>query len=82
MGIAPLKSFFCQSCLPLAASKQERMPMAPRVTTLPSATAGELRGPRNEASIPWKPGDAYFSFHTSLPSAALRHARSHRPPLG
>ena len=38
-------SSFRQRSLPEAASRQERVPRTPRVTTLPSATAGELRGP-------------------------------------
>ena len=45
LGQAPEKSSLRQSILPFAASTQERTPPTPIVTTLPSATAGELRGP-------------------------------------
>src|SRR5438105_5367181 len=58
--------------LPLAASRQERTPRTPSVQTLPSATAGVLRGPGC-----WPRGSvaawaAYLSCHTTLPLPASR----------
>src|SRR5262245_25917076 len=48
------------------------MPCTPNVTTLPSATVGELRGPENPLAGPVAPPDSYSSFQISFPSAALR----------
>src|SRR5437773_11496180 len=67
-----LKSSFRQSFLPDAASRQETIPRTPTVTTLPSVTVGELRGPENPCAGPDAPSDSYLSCQTSLPSAALR----------
>src|SRR5262245_10724324 len=57
------------------------MPMAPSVTTLSSATAGELRGPMKPLSAPPQLGDSYLSDQTSLPSAAARQLMTSSPPL-
>src|SRR5687767_2868866 len=67
-----LKSSFRQRDLPVLASRQEIMPRTPMVTTLPPATAGELRGPEKPWAGPLAPSESYFSDHSSLPSAALR----------
>src|SRR5205823_5296062 len=44
----------------------------PSVTTLPSATAGEERGPENPEAGPLAPRESYLSFHNSFPLAASR----------
>src|SRR2546423_199405 len=72
LGTAPWKSSLRQIFLPLAASRQERTPRTPRVTTLPSATAGELRGPEKPDAGPVAPCDSYFSCQISSPVLALR----------
>src|SRR5262249_35005059 len=69
----PLDSFRHTTLL-VAASRQERTPPMPYVQILPSATAGELRGP------PWLPhipraaptprSPSYLSCHPTLPVAA------------
>src|SRR5205823_5137761 len=83
-GKAPLKSSLRHTTLPVAASRQDRVPRAPRVTTLPSATAGELRGPANSpprpAAIPVTPAASYFSCHSSLPVAVSRQRVTSFPP--
>src|SRR5262245_5414240 len=43
------------------------MPRTPSVTTLPSATVGELRGPENPLAGPVAPPVSYSSFQSSLP---------------
>src|SRR5207248_2670374 len=65
---------FRHTTLPVSASRQERTPLTPRVQTLPSATAGVLRGPGcPSAARLVTPGcAAYLSFHSSLPSPAAR----------
>src|SRR3954469_6995490 len=67
-----LKSSLRQSILPLAASRQVTTPRTPTVTTLPCATAGELRGPEKLWAAPEAPRDWYLSRQISLPSAAFR----------
>src|SRR3989442_6295919 len=67
-----LKSSLRQRLLPVAASRHEIIPRTPTVTTLPLATAGELRGPEKPWAGPLAPSESYFSNHSSLPSAALR----------
>jgi hypothetical protein len=80
MGTEPLKSSFRHNFFPVA-SKQERIPCAPSVTTLPSATVGELLGPWNpESPPPRMAGDSYFSCQTSLPSEVLRQRMTSSPP--
>src|ERR1051325_4963450 len=71
----PRISSLRQSFLPLAASTQESTPRTPRVTTLPSATVGELRGPEKLAAAPCAPWLSYFSCHTSFPVAASMQRR-------
>src|SRR5262249_33614346 len=79
-GGVPLVSFR-QATLPLAASRQETMPLTPRVQTLPSATAGEARGPSCPPPMARPARALYLSDHTSLPSLALRHRITSSPPL-
>src|SRR5262245_17432603 len=67
-----LKSSLRHTFWPLAASRHESIPRTPSVTTLPLATAGELRGPEKLCAGPLAPSDSYLSCHSSLPSAALR----------
>src|SRR5947209_14615952 len=55
---------------PLAASRQDRVLSTPRVTTLPSATVGELRGPGYWRAPPVGISAGYLSCHCSLPVAA------------
>src|SRR5262245_15611537 len=74
-----------QTTLPLAASRQETVPPTPRVQTLPSPTAGLLRGPLNPcaprpAAGPLISGAAYLSFQSSLPLAASRQVMTSSPP--
>ncbi len=70
-GTEPRKSSLRQIFLPVEASRQERIPRTPSVTTLPSATAAEARGPTNPPGSvePWV---SYFSVQISLPVAASR----------
>src|SRR5262245_5208072 len=72
-GHDPLKSSLRHSFLPFLASRQESMPRTPNVTTLPSATTGEARGPGNPWAAPVAGSAAYSSFHTSSPLLAFRH---------
>src|ERR1044071_9801948 len=74
-GQTPEKSSFRQSTLPVAASRQESVPRAPSVTTLPPATAGELRGPAWPEAGPVAPPVVYLSVQSSLPLAASRQRR-------
>src|SRR5262245_12860300 len=74
-GPEPLKSSLRHTTLPVAASTQESVSCTPSVTTLPSATVGELRGPTNSLLNP-EPGRvgafaAYLSCQSSFPSAAV-----------
>src|SRR5262249_9821890 len=55
------------------------VPRTPRVTTLPSATAGELRGPAKPIAGPSAPFAAYWSFQTSFPVAASRQRSTSCP---
>src|SRR5947209_2661909 len=71
-GSVPLESSLRQTTLPLPASRQERVAPTPSVTTLPSATAGELRVPGKRPAGPVTLGAAYLSCQTSLPVAASR----------
>jgi len=66
--------------LPPAASRQERTPPTPSVTTFPSATAGELRGPGCREAGPVTACAATLSFHSSFPSAALRQSVTSSSP--
>src|SRR5512138_2204174 len=67
------KSFLRHRTLPFSASRQDRVPQTPSVTTFPSATVGELRGPPcTAASGPLTAGAPYLSCHSSLPVAAFR----------
>ena len=60
-GTAFAMSSFRHNFLPVAASKQERVPRTPNVTTFPSATVGELRDPGNCEAAPVAPSAAYLS---------------------
>src|SRR5262245_51742123 len=71
-GREPLKSSLRQSTVPLEASRQDSTPRTPSVTTLPSETAGELRGPEKRSAGPAAPRESYLSFQISLPVAASR----------
>src|SRR5262247_1921874 len=68
------------SFLPLA-SRQERTPRTPSVTTFPSATVGEHLGPwgPRAAALSTSP-DSYLSCHSSLPPAASRQRMISLPP--
>src|ERR1051326_8340761 len=48
------------------------MPFTPSVTTFPSATAGELRGPENCAAMRGASPDSYLSCHISFPLPVSR----------
>ena len=74
-----MKSSLRQSTLPPAASSEDNMPRTPSVTTLPLATAGELRGPEKLEAGPVAPRASYLSCHNSLPSAALRQRSTSLP---
>src|SRR5437763_9057887 len=71
-GQEPAKSFLRHNFFPLAASRQERVPRTPSVTTLPSATVGELLGPENPEAGPDAPADSYLSCQSSFPVATSR----------
>src|SRR5258706_6345063 len=63
-----LRHIFC----PVAASTQESIPRTPSVTTFPSATAADARGPaKPPGSV--EPCVSYFSAQSSFPLAASRH---------
>src|ERR1700683_429764 len=66
------ESVLRQSTFPLAASRQDRVPCTPKVTTLSSATVGELRGPGKLPAAPLAAFAANLSAHTSLPVVASR----------
>src|SRR5262249_58456312 len=76
---------FRHTTLPLAASRQETTPLAPKVQILPSATAGELRVPGPSAPMPTAApvtGRAwYLSCHKVLPLAASRQVVTSCSPL-
>src|SRR5947208_9038 len=48
------------------------MPRTPSSTTLPSATAGELRGPEKDRAARSAPAVSYLSIQSSLPLPASR----------
>jgi hypothetical protein len=67
-------SSFRQIFFPLAASRHDSIPRTPSVTTFPSATAGEARGPENCAAGEFPSAcTSYFSAQISFPVAASRH---------
>src|SRR5437867_3354498 len=74
------KSFLRHTLLPVAASRQERVPLTPSVTTLPSATVGELLGPGNPPAGPVAALASYLSFQISLPVVASRQRVTSSPP--
>src|SRR5262245_6807264 len=74
-GNAPGKSSLRHNTLPLEASKQERTPLTPSVTTFPSATVGELLGPGKVPSAVGRKFWAFLSCQSSLPLAASRQRR-------
>src|SRR5512139_3964699 len=79
-GQAPGKSSLRQTILPVAASRHESVPVTPRVTTFPLATAGELRGPGCcPASGPEMVGTGYLSAQSSLPVPASRQRVTSSP---
>src|SRR5262249_22764181 len=64
------------STLPSSALRQEIVAPSSRVTTFPSATAGDERGPLcPEAGPPTVTEFEYLSVQIGLPSAAARHWR-------
>src|SRR6266849_1475947 len=71
---------FRHTTLPVAASRQERTPPTPSVQTLPSATAGELRGPACPPAGPVTATAAYLSFHSTSPLVASRHEATSSSP--
>ena len=58
---------------PLAASRHDTTPATPSVTTLPSATTGELLGPGCREAGPPTACAAYLLTQSSFPLAASRH---------
>src|SRR5260221_4829286 len=68
-----------QSFFPVEASRHESMPRTPSVTTLPFATAGELRGPEKLAAGGSAPSDSYLSCQSSLPVLASRQRMTSLP---
>ena len=66
LGATPGNSSLRQNTLPVAASRQERTPSTPSVTTFPSATAGELLGPGCRAAGPVTACAAYLFCHSLL----------------
>src|SRR5262245_13210757 len=74
-----LKSSLRRSTFPVAASRQDRVPRTPSVTTLPSATVGELRGPGKLLDGPVAPCASYLSCQSSFPVAASRQRRTSLP---
>jgi hypothetical protein len=74
-GTEPLKSSLRHNSLPPAASKQDTVPCTPSVTTLPSATAGELRGPGKLPAGPLAGSASYLSCQSSFPVPASRQRR-------
>lgn len=69
-----------QTTFPVAASRHESVPRTPSVTTLPSATVGELRGPGKREAAPEAGLAAYLSDHCSLPVLASRQAMTSSSP--
>src|SRR5690348_6219857 len=63
---------FRQTTLPLWASRQESTPPTPKVTTFPSATVGELRGPGCALSGPETCTAGYLSCQMIFPLFASR----------
>src|SRR5438876_649806 len=81
IGQKPWKSSLRHSLLPLAVSRQETVPRTPSVTTLPSATVGELRGPAcGPPAGPVAGCASYLSCHNSFPVAASRQRMTSSPP--
>src|ERR1700722_2632840 len=78
-GNVSSESVLRQRTFPVAASRHERVPRTPSVTTLPSATVGELRGPGNREAAPEAALAAYLSDHCSLPVLASRQAMTSSP---
>ena len=78
VGNAPVS--IRQSFSPLSAFRHESVPLTPKVTTLPSATVGEARGPGYMVSPLPLNSASYLSFHTSLPVAASRQRVTSAPP--
>src|SRR3954468_15331137 len=76
-GYAACNSFvksLRHNTLPLAASRQETVAPSSSVTTFPSATAGDDRGPECCAAIRLTVTSVeYLSSHTGLPVATSRH---------
>src|SRR5262245_53010352 len=60
------------SFLPVAASRQEKVPRTPSVMILPSVTVGELLGPAKPEAGPVAPLASYLSNQCSFPLAASR----------
>src|SRR5262249_28277807 len=56
------------------------MPRTPSVTTFPSATVGELRGPGKEPAAPVAAPVSYLSCQISLPSPAFRQRTTSLSP--
>ena len=69
---APVTNTPLPAPLPQHEQMQESIPRTPRVTTFPSATVGELRGPEKPCAGPLAPSDSYLSCQSSLPVAASR----------
>src|SRR5262249_40638088 len=66
--------------LPLAASRHERTPPTPNVQTLPSATAGVLRGPGCPRPAPVTSTAEYLSCHRIFPLPASTQAVTSSSP--
>ena len=64
---------FRHTTLPSAAFRHETTPPTPTVTTLPSATAGDPRGPGCRDAAPVTAWAGFLSVQRTLPSAAERH---------
>src|SRR5947209_1693782 len=79
VGGSPRLSFR-QTFEPVAASQHARVLSTPNVTTLPSMTVGELRGPAKPRAPPDGIRAGYFSCQTCLPLAASRQRMISSPP--
>src|SRR5262245_20573447 len=69
-----------QTFSPVSALRHESVPLTPKVTTLPSATAGEARGPGKPPSGPPLKSTGCVSFQSSLPVSAFRQRVTSAPP--
>ena len=70
-GIALVGFSFLHRSFPVPASKHDRIPETPKVTSLPFKTAGVLLGPGcADAEGPVTAIAAYVLFHNSLPDDA------------